>query len=121
MRRVSRPGSRSSYPFSSRARRLQRSGITPPRSISASAVPAIRWWRASASPSRNTTSGTIPPMQPTVVHVTVGCIGGMVPDVVLREGDALARHQRMQVYLPEDEPAVELHPVEDAEDKARSA
>jgi len=26
----------------------------------------------------------------------------------------------MQVYLPEDEPAVELHPVEDAEDKARS-
>src|ERR1700704_477316 len=28
--------------------------------------------------------------------------------------------QHMQVYLPEDEPAVELHPVEDAEDKARS-
>src|SRR6266853_6229509 len=29
--------------------------------------------------------------------------------------------QHMQVYLPEDEPSAELHPVEDAEDKARSA
>src|SRR2546427_9763294 len=28
--------------------------------------------------------------------------------------------QLMQVYLPEDEPAAELHPLEDAEEKARS-
>src|SRR5580765_5162200 len=28
--------------------------------------------------------------------------------------------QHMQVYLPEDEPAAELHPVEDAEEKARA-
>src|SRR6266436_8601882 len=28
--------------------------------------------------------------------------------------------QHMQVYLPEDEPSAELHPAEDAEDKARS-
>src|SRR2546423_298625 len=48
--------------------------------------------------------------------------------VTQREVDAeverLARlplPQDMQVYLPEDEPSAELHPVEDAEDKARSA
>jgi len=27
--------------------------------------------------------------------------------------------QHMQVYLPEDEPAAELHPVEDAEERER--
>jgi len=60
-------------------RRPPRSATTPPRSISALVVPAIRWLRGSASLSPSTTCGTIPLMHPTVTSTTARIFSSASP------------------------------------------